>query len=590
MTLSEAILHYFQGNKRYVAVWEKGDKAPQPYEVPVFLSPQQFEERHLSGKKCLGFYVMRPQDDTCVCSCVDFDNHDGTKPEAGDNARKVYQHLVSLGQSPILERSQSGTGYHVWLFHAPLKAKLVRDGWKGLLSELGLAQVEIYPRQDSVQSLDGRLGNFIRYPLWNLSQFEDASQKPQDALQTLQNVKMTHESFFESKAILGASGGLTEGIRRMYETEGLPSRVEYILESQPGSLLASRWQCDVSGMMGDKSRSTVAMAICTELVRYRTPTPEIEAALRYWCHIHNYEKSDRWITTTVASSYDYAMTQSLRSTEVPINTNIHDILHSQLDILAQGMPLMLPSGLKDVDADIGGICEIGEFCVLGARANSGKTAFSLEFIEASSRQGFPTVFYSLEMSPRAVSYRYLTRMGIQPQEIQQLNLKQLHEYVDEKMKGAAPVDFVAIYELDKLVESISEYAKRGYKLAVIDYMALIKTHIMRDEVKHYETIARELACASKKYDIGIVLLHQFGRDYEKRGGKPRMSDFKYAGEAEADCMLGLQYIHKENPSPENKTRMVIHYIKMRNRSVKVDSCYREVKFDPDTQRFSCLQF
>ena len=121
-------------------------------------------------------------------------------------------------------------------------------------------------------------------------------------------------------------------------------------------------------------------------------------------------------------------------------------------------------------------------------------------------------------------------------------------------------------------------------------MGLIKAD-ERDEVKRYETIAREMAYCSKKFDIGVVLLHQFGRDYEKRGGgRPKMSDFKYAGEAEADVMLGLQYLYKESPTPENKTRMVLHYIKMRNRPVHAPNACREVKFDPDAQTFSCLEF
>ena len=209
-------------------------------------------------------------------------------------------------------------------------------------------------------------------------------------------------------------------------------------------------------------------------------------------------------------------------------------------------------------------------------------------MDATTQLGIPSVFFSLEMSARSVAGRYLLRMGLDPKQVPQGSLKEYHDLVNERLKKAAPLDFQNVRHLNEIVVATKEYAKRGYKLAVIDYMGIIKTD-EKDELRHYERIARTLAELSKDSDIGILLLHQFGRDIEKRGGgRPRMSDFRYAGEADADVMLGADYLYKTQPIEANKNRFCMHVLKLRNRGSKHP--YTEIHFDPDRQEFTDVQF
>lgn len=529
---------------------------------------------------------MRPQDDTVLCSCLDFDNHDGTKTDAPEQARLVCKYLESLGQSPLLERSQSGTGYHVWLIHSePVDARTCRKAWKCVLRDCSIDGVEIYPKQDTVAHLESRLGNLIRYPLWQESRFETPSGSPLDALTTLQMCKTTPKSFFESKAIVEDSEGIGE-VNREYETEGLPSRVEYLLNTEEGSLLGRRWVCDVGGMSGQKSRSDLACSIAAELARYMVPTPEIEAALRYWCKLHEYDKDDRWIKRTVCASYAYA--ESRGGTHKAASREIKKLLHGQLDILAQGTPEIIPTGIKAIDDVHGGILEVGELGLLGARPSAGKSALSIEIMDAATSAGYPSVFFSLEMSPRAVANRYFNRLGIPAAEIHTMSLAQLHTYVDEKFKGKQPLDFQCTFKLDEIVRSIIDYGKRGYRFAVIDYSTLVVTGI-GDERRHYEKITVDLARTAKEADVAILLIHPLKKEYEVRGGRPKMSDFVYAGDYAADVILALQYLYQESATPENASRMVFHTLKSRNRGFRGNP-YIELHFNPEQQCFGSARY
>jgi replicative DNA helicase len=396
---------------------------------------------------------------------------------------------------------------------------------------------------------------------------------------------MTPKSFFESKAIVDDSGGIGE-VNREYETEGLPSRVEYLLNTEEGSLLARRWVCDVGGMSGQRSRSDLACSIAAELARYMVPTPEIEAAIKYWCKLHEYDKDDRWVRRTVCAAYSYA--ESRGGTHKQASREMRKLLHGQLDILAQGPPEIIPTGIDVIDKVHGGILEVGELGLLGARPSAGKSALSIEIMDAATSAGYPTVFFSLEMSPRAVANRYFTRLGIDVNEIHNMSLGQLHTYVDEKFRGKQPLDFQATFKLEEICKSIIDYGKRGYRFAVIDYSTMIVTGL-GDERRHYEKITVDLARTAKEADVAILLIHPLKKEYEARGGRPKMGDLVYAGDYAADCILALQYLYQESAIPENASRMVFHMLKNRNRGFK-NHPYIELHFNTEQQCFSSPRY
>ena len=138
---------------------------------------------HLAGYKedgsdVIGIYPLFP-DGTCRFLVFDFDNHEkGAQEKDFANEDSEWQDEVNAlrvicernGISPLVERSRSGRGAHVWIFfQKPIAASLARN-FGFLLLDKGSVLVNLksfhyydrmYPSQDTA---DG-IGNLIALPL-----------------------------------------------------------------------------------------------------------------------------------------------------------------------------------------------------------------------------------------------------------------------------------------------------------------------------------------------------------------------------------------------------------------------------------------
>jgi len=305
----EQLLRLFRGREEHVAIATGNGFRPEALAAP--LTPARLAAEHLTGDRCLGFYLMRPGNKV-LCSCVDFDNKpDRPDPAWKRKAEKTYHLLAKHGLTPLVEVSQSGSAAHVWIFFSkPLSARLVRAFWRGVLTILGIPVPEIYPRQDR---LSGKgLGNLVRYPLWSKSCFVDVA----DGWKKLPPIKamaaVTPASLKLLKRVAGKIGvSLAPPTRQANTTNPTPTtltlsaRVKELLEHD--ERLAARWGGDTDGL-NDTSRSAVVMSLACMLVRRYVPTPEIEAAIRHWCSEQRYDKGDRedWVKRTLDKAYALA--------------------------------------------------------------------------------------------------------------------------------------------------------------------------------------------------------------------------------------------------------------------------------------------
>ena len=141
---------------------------------------------HLRGEKpdgtdVIGIYPLL-QDETCNFLVFDFDNHDSDLPEANDGANEGHDWMeevdalraicVKQGLSPLIERSRSGKGAHVWLiFKESIPASLARRFGSALLTKgaetINLKTFKSYDRMLPAQDMmpQGGLGNLIALPL-----------------------------------------------------------------------------------------------------------------------------------------------------------------------------------------------------------------------------------------------------------------------------------------------------------------------------------------------------------------------------------------------------------------------------------------
>lgn len=146
------------------------------------LTPKKIME-HLLGYKedgsdVIGVYPLLP-DGTCRFLVFDFDNHEkGAEKTDFANADEAWHEEVDalrlICQSndivPLVERSRSGRGAHLWIFfQKPIPASLARN-FGFLLLDKGSASINLksfhyYDRMYPSQDAAGGIGNLIALPL-----------------------------------------------------------------------------------------------------------------------------------------------------------------------------------------------------------------------------------------------------------------------------------------------------------------------------------------------------------------------------------------------------------------------------------------
>lgn len=138
---------------------------------------------HLAGSKedgtdVIGVYPLLP-DGTCRFLVFDFDNHEkGAESTDFANVDEEWHKEVDAlrmiceqnGITPLVERSRSGRGAHVWIFFkAPISASLARNFGFLLLdrgqSSINMRSFQYYDRMYPSQADAKSIGNLIALPL-----------------------------------------------------------------------------------------------------------------------------------------------------------------------------------------------------------------------------------------------------------------------------------------------------------------------------------------------------------------------------------------------------------------------------------------
>jgi hypothetical protein len=121
---------------------------------------------HLRGKHVMGVYPMLP-DETCWFLAADFD-----KSTWREDVRAFVKTAPRFGLAPLVERSRSGNGAHVWFFVSePVAAAVARKMGCHLITETMAERHELnmdsydrlFPSQDTMPR--GGFGNLIALPL-----------------------------------------------------------------------------------------------------------------------------------------------------------------------------------------------------------------------------------------------------------------------------------------------------------------------------------------------------------------------------------------------------------------------------------------
>ena len=239
--------------------------------------------------------------------------------------------------------------------------------------------------------------------------------------------------------------------------------------------------------------------------------------------------------------------QRVSSTFTPINTLLMDAFNEISELAMQQSHMAgVPTGFVDVDNLFHGF-RGGDLIILAARPGVGKTSFALNLAVNAAKAGFPTTFFSLEMSASQLVQRILCSEA-------RISLEKvrggfLGEADWQKLADAmGALSAVELYIDDTPSLSILEARAKARRelhgkekgLIIVDYLQLMQPpRSRRDGNRAVEVgeISRGLKVLAKEMNMPVIALSQLSRAIEQRGSKkrPMLSDLRESGSIEQDA-------------------------------------------------------
>jgi replicative DNA helicase len=217
---------------------------------------------------------------------------------------------------------------------------------------------------------------------------------------------------------------------------------------------------------------------------------------------------------------------------------------------ANGKPIGLPTGIRDLDRDLGGMHR-SDLIVVGARPAMGKTAFALNLALGCAA---PTGIISAEQARMQIALRMIAIRG-------QVSLHgmRLGKIGDEEWAristAISMLQTAPVWLLDQPAPTLGDIQRQARRwryenrieVLMVDYLQKI-AGTGRDKRLEVGDVACGLKNLARELDIPVVALSQVKREVETRtmgedgmGRMPYMSDLSEAGiiEQESDQVLTL---------------------------------------------------
>lgn len=261
----------------------------------------------------------------------------------------------------------------------------------------------------------------------------------------------------------------------------------------------------------------------------------------------------------------------------------------------------IPSGLTTVDQQTGG-WQNTDLIILAARPGMGKTSFAMQCALHAAQNGFPTLFFSLEMSGAQLAQRAISQRI--NNNVQAMRTGKLTDRDWQDIKDAAEwFQDLPLYIDDTGGISISELrskarkavAAKGVKFILIDYLQLMTDKSVSkgaNREQELSGISRQLKALCKELNVPVIALSQLSRAVETRGGskRPQLSDLRETGaiEQDADAVVFLyrpEYygIFEDECGASLKGQCEAIFGKHRNGAV--GTCAENLGFDGSCTRF-----
>jgi replicative DNA helicase len=259
-------------------------------------------------------------------------------------------------------------------------------------------------------------------------------------------------------------------------------------------------------------------------------------------------------------------------------TFVGDMLLERMERFEQmqeGKIKMLSTGLKDLDAALGGGLEPGNMIVLAARPSMGKTALALqvaEAVQANEHVRGAALVFSLEMTKGQLTDRMIC--GNARVTLDQMKSGQMDDDDWQRVSFACG----RLKEMNLMIDDLSttlaamrakaRTAKRKYGLSciVVDYLQLMEFQADGRE-QQIAGISRGLKALAKEMGVPLIALSQLSRKVEERTNKrPIMSDLRESGAIEQDADVIMFIYRDEYYNPDTSWKGVAEVIIAKNRN------------------------
>lgn len=240
--------------------------------------------------------------------------------------------------------------------------------------------------------------------------------------------------------------------------------------------------------------------------------------------------------------------------------------------------LYLPWFLEQLNGQLS--MEFGDFCLLGGRPSSGKSAFALEAaVYWAVKCGYRVGFYSCETSREKLTNRILAacaRLPLDAIKRSRLDDRQLETLCDISGRiNDAPIDLISA--AGKTAAEIQAYAlERRHQIVVVDYLQIVADK-GKDEYSQVSSISKALHTMCQSLKIFCLALCQLNRT---KGARPSLEDLRSSGQLEQDADSVL-FLHRQD-GKDNERELII----AKNKEGECRST--RLQFDGPIQHFSYL--
>ncbi len=263
---------------------------------------------------------------------------------------------------------------------------------------------------------------------------------------------------------------------------------------------------------------------------------------------------------------------------------------------SEGEILGVPTGLRDLDAILGGL-QKSDLILLAARPGVGKTSLALNIaLNAAVRFRRHVAFFSLEMSAEQLALRLLSTMA--NIDSQKLRRGELNEQEWQQLLEAAAVlaetefyvdDTPAISVMELRSKARRLHAEIRLDLIIVDYLQLMQSDLRTDNrVQEISYISRSLKALAREVNVPVLALSQLSRGVEQRHNKrPILSDLRESGSLEQDADVVL-FLYRDDYYDENTEKPNIAEIRVAKHRHGPTGVV-EVYFDKAHTRFADLE-